>query len=415
MKRLVLSITLCGIIIACQTVPAITAVAGEQSATVAVTQPKPKVTVGKKQNSSTSTKKQATTGKSLPQSTSGGPSISADSAVLIDAGSGQIIFAKQPHKHRAPASTTKIMTTILALEYGDLEKVITVSDKAGSVGQATLHLDPGEKISLGNLVEGALIKSGNDACVAIAENIAGDEATFVSMMNRKARALGAFDTNFENTNGLPNSKHYSSAYDLALMARYGMTLPRFADTIRKKEAAIKSIDPKSTLPIRNTNKLLWMYEFADGVKTGTTNAAGKCLVSSATKNGRQLIAVVLDAPGRFEDSIRLLEYGFNNFESIKLAEAGDEAAKFQVYEADINEIPVVYGNAIEYLGKKAESVNVERKLVWSKPQIAPIEAGEQLGEVQYWLKGQLIAQAPLYATKTAKSKNIFKRLISGAK
>ncbi len=410
MYKIVVSILICISLVIGQSVSVSSAPSSDRKPVTTVAKSQTKRTAVKKQSRRPKQKRETISTKSVKAP--GSINISADAAVLIDAASGQVLFDRQAHKHRQPASTTKIMTAILALEYGDLDQIVTVSDKAAKVGQATIHLKPGEKISLRDLIEGALIKSGNDACVAIAENIAGDEMSFVNMMNTKARVLGAYDTNFENTNGLPNSKHYSSAYDLALMARYGMQLPLFADITRTKEAEIESIEPKSTLPVRNTNKLLWIYEFADGVKTGTTNAAGKCLVASATKNGRQLIAAVLDAPGRFQDCVKLLEYGFNNFEPIKLAEAGDEAAKFIVYEANVKEVPVVYGNAIEFLLKPGESSQVERQIIWSKPQIAPIWAGEQLGEVQYRLKGQLVAQSPVYATIAAKHKNFIKRLIS---
>jgi len=341
-----------------------------------------------------------------------GLNLTADAAVLIDASSGQVLYEKQADKKRAPASTTKIMTTILALEYGNPGDIVTVSEKAGKTGQATIHLDPGEKISLGNLIEGALIKSGNDACVAISEHVAGSEQTFVRMMNAKAKILGAYNTNFANTNGLPNSNHYSTAYDLALMARYGMKLPRFAEITQTKEAAIEFVEPNTALQIRNTNKLLWMYEFADGVKTGTTNAAGKCLVSSATKNGKQLVAVVLDSPGRFKDSINLLEYGFNNYQPVKLAEAGSVLTKFTVHQGQVPEVDAVIGANVEYLAHTGETEKVEQKLVWSKAQLPPIQAGEKLGEVQYWLKGRQVGQSPLYAASAVKEKSFFKRLVS---
>ena len=310
---------------------------------------------------------------------------------------------------------TKITDHSRTLEYGNPDDIVTVSDKAGRVGQASIYLDPGEKLTLGNLIEGALIKSGNDACVAIAEHIAGSEEIFVKLMNAKAKTLGAYDTHFANTNGLPNSDHYSTAYDLALMARYGMRLPRFAEITRTKEAEIEFVEPQSALPVRNTNKLLWMYEFADGVKTGTTNAAGKCLVSSATKNGRQLIAAVLDSPGRFADSMKLLEYGFNHFQPVKLAEAGDEAGMFAVADGSAAEVPAILGETVEFLAAPGDMEKVERKVLWSRPQTAPIQAGESLGEVQFWLRGKMLGQAQLYAGTTVKRRGLLNRLVSHAK
>ncbi len=340
----------------------------------------------------------------------GGLGLTADAAVLIDANSGQVLFEKNAYKRRPPASTTKIMTTILAMEYGKLDDVVTISDKAARVGQATIHLDPGEKLTLENLIEGALVKSGNDACVAISEHIAGLEEIFIRMMNAKAKALGAHDTQFANTNGLPNAKHYSTAYDLALMARYGMKLPRFSEITRFKEANIEFIEPNSILKVRNTNKLLWMYEFADGVKTGTTNAAGKCLVSSATKNGRQLIAVVLDSPGRFSDSIKLLEYGFNNFQLVSLGRPGDVLAKFPLSNGEIPEVPAVLGDTVEFLALPGDREKVEQRVIWDRDQEAPVQAGEKLGEVQFWLRGKQVGQTQLYSDKNVKKKGFIYKL-----
>ncbi|HWJ02166.1 MAG TPA: D-alanyl-D-alanine carboxypeptidase family protein [Verrucomicrobiae bacterium] len=357
--------------------------------------------------------------KSVPQRkaaktqvNTGALKITADAAVLIDAGSGQVLYEKNALKRRAPASTTKIMTAILAMEYGNVADVVTVSDKAGKVGQASLHLNPGQKLTLGNLIEGAMIKSGNDACVAIAEHVGGTEETFVRMMNAKAKVLGAHNTQFANTNGLPNSQHYSTAYDLAMIARYGTKIPRFAEITKTREADIEFIEPNSALHIRNTNKLLWMYQFADGVKTGTTNAAGKCLVSSATKNGRQLIAVVLDSPGRFTDSIKLLEYGFNNFKPVALVQAGDEVSVFPIENGSAPEVHVVAGETVEFLALPGDGEKVVKKIIWARPQVAPVTAGEQLGEVQYWLRDRQIGQAQLIATKNVQEKGFFAKLIN---
>lgn len=236
--------------------------------------------------------------------------VNADAAVLMEVETGKVLYEKNAYKRRAPASTTKIMTAILALELGRPEEIVTVSKKAAAVGEASIHLDPGEKVTLYELITGALVKSGNDACVAISEQIAGDEMQFVNMMNKKAVSLGALNTHFVNTNGLPNQGHYSCAYDLALMARYSMQNPEFASITRLKETEIHFLEPDVFMNLRNTNKLLWNYPLADGVKTGTTTAAGKCLVASATKNGQKLVAVVLASSDRFGEAQKLLEWGF---------------------------------------------------------------------------------------------------------
>jgi len=240
------------------------------------------------------------------------PSVTAHAAVLIDAKTGDILYDKYANKQLPPASTTKIMTAILGLELSSENEVATVSERADEMGESSIYLSKGEKIKVGELIEGALLRSGNDACVAIAENTAGSVEEFVSLMNKKAYAIGSKNTHFTNTNGLPDENHYSSAYDLAVMARYGLENKRFSEIVEMKYATLSYEYPLKSRAITNTNKLLWNYSYADGVKTGTTNAAGKCLVASAQKDNRRLICVVLNAPDRYGDSKKLLEWGFNN-------------------------------------------------------------------------------------------------------
>jgi D-alanyl-D-alanine carboxypeptidase (penicillin-binding protein 5/6) len=200
------------------------------------------------------------------------------------------------------------MTAILALELSQENEIVTVSEKADKTGESSIYLNKGDKIKMSELIEGALVKSGNDACVAIAEHTAGTMDTFVELMNKKALTIGAYNTHFVNPNGLPAKNHYSSAYDLALMARYALQNEKFAELVKTKYASITFDQPPKTEQFKNTNKLLWTYPFSDGVKTGTTNEAGKCLVASAHKDERKLICVVLNAPDRFGDAQRLFNW-----------------------------------------------------------------------------------------------------------
>jgi D-alanyl-D-alanine carboxypeptidase (penicillin-binding protein 5/6) len=235
--------------------------------------------------------------------------VTADGAILIDGETGQVLFEKQGFKIRPPASTTKIITAVLGLENADPKDVVVVSEKAGRTPGSSIYLHPGEQISLGELVEGALVRSGNDACVAIAEHLAGSEEHFAHWMSLKAFALGARNSEFINSNGLTHKKHLTTPYDLAQMARYGLKNQTFSAIVKQRTAYLERQGwPKQ---INNTNRLLWSYPFADVVKTGTTNAAGQCLVASATKGKKKLIAVVLHSDDRFGDCSRLLEYGFN--------------------------------------------------------------------------------------------------------
>ncbi len=331
-----------------------------------------------------------------------GLSVTAGSALLMDVESGDVLFEKNGYEKRPPASTTKMLTAILGLELGHPGEIVTVSSKAAAVGQATLHLDPGEKIMLYELITGALLHSGNDACVAIGEHIAGSEEKFVELMNTKAKLIGAVNTHFINTNGLPNKDHYSTAYDLALIARYGLKNPSFASITRQKETEIRFLEPDVMMDLRNTNKLLWSYPYADGVKTGTTTAAGKCLVASATKDGRQLVAVVLHAADRFGDAKKLLDWGFGQTQLVKIAQAGQSMAKF----------PLDNGQAVDVFTPLPLEVNIPVKdvsklsfqVVWSKEKNLTIKAGEQLGLGEVILDNKVIKKVPLLSEMDVEQK-----------
>jgi len=329
------------------------------------------------------------------------PTVSADAAVLIDAETGDILYDKQAFKKRPPASTTKIMTAILGLELGQPGEVVTVSPKAAAVGEATIYLDPGEKIILYELIRGALIESGNDACVAIAEHIAGNEEEFVKLMNKKALILGAKDTNFENTNGLPHKNHYSTAYDLAIIARYSMQNAMFSGITRQKEADIHFIEPDVWLHLKNTNKLLWSYPYADGVKTGTTNAAGKCLVASATKDGRQLIAVVLDAPNRFGDAQKLLEWGFAHTQTVKLADAGQVMGEYPLQPS--RGVKAFLSSPAVVTVPNSQVEQLRGKVVWDRDFELPLLPGEKVGRYEIWLGDIKLKSIPLLSETGVKA------------
>lgn len=245
----------------------------------------------------------------MPHLAMAGPKITAEAAILIDGKTGEILYEKNAFEPRPPASLTKVMTALLAVELGDLKATVSVSENAAHTGESRLNLMAGESIDLENLLYGALLKSGNDTCVAIGEYIGGDEKKFVEMMNLKAKLLGCGQTNFVNTNGLPDPSHYSTAYDLSLMARAGLQNPTFKTIVQTQYYTVHWKN-KRQVQIKNTNRLLQFYDGAIGVKTGTTNAAGQCLIAAAQRNDTQLIVVVLKSSNRFLDSTILLDYGF---------------------------------------------------------------------------------------------------------
>ncbi len=238
------------------------------------------------------------------------PGIGAHSYILMDSQTGRVLAQRKAWTKRAPASTTKIITGIIALETGNTDSPVQVSPKAAATGEASLELKEGEVLTLEALLYGALLCSGNDACVAISEHIAGSEERFSYLMNQKAFLIGAVDSNFINPHGLPAKGHYSTAYDLALLARYSLRNTHFGKIVSSKTKVINTITPNKKRYLYNTNQLLWGTVGANGVKTGTTVEAGRCLVASVTRDGRQLITVVLKSPDRYRDTLKLLEYGF---------------------------------------------------------------------------------------------------------
>ncbi|KUO66047.1 MAG: D-alanyl-D-alanine carboxypeptidase [Gracilibacter sp. BRH_c7a] len=322
------------------------------------------------------------------------PYVTAHSAILMDAQTGSILYERDAHKQRPPASTTKILTAIVALELADLDEVVTVSEKADKVGESSLYLNKNDKLKLGELIEGALVKSGNDACVAIAEQTAGSLDNFIKIMNLKAVSIGAYNTNFTNPHGLPDKNHYTTAYDLAVMARYGLGIPEFSEIVQRKVATVNYEYPQKNRVINNTNKLLYNYYLADGVKTGTTNAAGKCLVASASKNGRRLICVVLNAPDRFGDAQRLLEWGFNNTEIVSLGKKGDRVTNHPSYQESLS---VALGRDVVLCLESARLNEIRLQVEFLKGIYPPINKGDILGSYNIFMADKLIKEVPLVA------------------
>ena len=325
------------------------------------------------------------------------PRINAGAAILVEAVSGMILYAKNEHMRRSPASTTKIMTAIVTLEKGNPHDVVTVSPKAARTGGSSLWLKAGEKIVLAELLEGVMLRSANDGSVALAEHIGGSEQNFAKLMNVKAREIGAINTNFCNAHGLTAPNHYSSAYDLALMTRYGFGLPEFVRIVGTREEAVEWYQGAKTRPVRNTNRLLWSFAGADGVKTGTTNRAGYCLVASATRDGRRFIAVVLNSPDRWGEAARLLEYGFNNFTLKLLAKAETPAVKVAVPQGYPGEVALYpRRDLMVVLPKGKEREGQCRVHLDPAALLLPVKAGATVGRLSFYFQGQEVDWVELY-------------------
>ena len=250
------------------------------------------------------------------------PSIAAASAVLMDADTGQVLYAKNPHVRRPNASTTKIMTAILIVENCGMNNVITADKAASETPFTSLNLRPGEQITVKDLLTGMLMRSANDAAVAAAEHIAGTVPKFADMMNKKAVEIGCADTHFVTPNGLYDPNHYSSAYDLCLMAKYALRYPVFNEAINTKKYTLASRTiNRQDLVVFSKSKFLKDYPGADGVKSGYTKQAGYCYVGSATRNGWRLISSVLKSENSGSDTVALMDYGFTNYQPVNVARA----------------------------------------------------------------------------------------------
>ena len=247
---------------------------------------------------------------------------SASSAILMEAESGRVLYEQNAHEERLIASITKLMTALVALESGhDLEETVTVGEACTRAEGSSLYLRPGEEISLKGLLYGVMLRSGNDAALAVAEHCGGSVEEFVGRMNEKAAQLGMVNSHFANPNGLNAEGHYSSAYDMALLARACLENEALAEIAATKSATVDG------RVLTNHNKLLWQYEGCIGLKTGYTEKAGRTLVSAARRGGMTLIAVTLNDPDDWRDHTALLDYGFSTYAPVTLTEEGKAVAR----------------------------------------------------------------------------------------
>jgi len=250
-----------------------------------------------------------------PLFAAGNPNPTAQSAILLDATSGKVLYSKNAWAIMAPASTTKIMTAIIALERLNLNSTITIPTVAAAKEGSSMHLAAREKKTVRELLYGLMLVSGNDAATALAIAISGSEDKFARLMNQKAGQLGMKNTNFKNASGLPAINHYTTAYDMAILSRYAMKNGNFAKIVGTKVKEVSNAKPGTIRRLINHNKLLWRYQYTTGVKTGYTRNAGGCLVSTACYNGKKLIAVILKSNYIYDDSQKLFSYGFSKTNS----------------------------------------------------------------------------------------------------
>lgn len=332
--------------------------------------------------------------------------VSAKSAILYEPKTETILFSKDIHRTREIASTTKIMTAVVVLENAELDEIVTVPKSCTGIEGTSLYLKEGEKLSVSDLLYGMLLKSGNDAATVLAHYVGdGSVQDFVGMMNEKADSIGLFDTHFKNPSGLPDDGHYSTAYDMARLTAYAMENPSFSEIVATKE---KTITGRS---LKNHNKLLWLYNGANGVKTGFTKAAGRCLVSSAERDGLELIAVTLSAPNDWNDHEALFDYGFSNYE-LYSENKFDEVTSLSVVGGKSATVNVSVKEHTYFLAEKNDVF--ERKVLIPKFIYAPVKAGDEVGKIIYKVNGEKVCSVSIISDDTVdflEKKNFFEKIL----
>ncbi len=340
------------------------------------------------------------------------PDVAARSYVLLDFQSGQVIQSLDPHRRVDPASLTKLMTaylTFTAVKQGrlKLDQTLPVSEKAWKVEGSRMFLAPNMAPKVEDLMKGMIVQSGNDACIVLAEGIAGSEDAFATLMNREAKRLGMQNTHFVNATGLPHPQHYSTAHDLALLAAALIRdFPEYYPLYSMKEFRYNNI----TQP--NRNRLLWQDPYVDGVKTGYTEAAGYCLIASAKRGEMRLISVVLGTGSdseRAAESQKLLNYGFQFYETYRLYQRGQTVSTLPVFKGSANQVKAGFDRDIFLTLPRGQYAHAKASLTTRQPLLAPLVAGQPVGTVTISIEGQPLASYTLQALENVKVAGLFGR------
>jgi len=325
----------------------------------------------------------------LPTIGQAAPSVSAKHAILIEQSTGRVLYEKNAHDEAWIASITKILTAIIAIESGKLDEIATASRNAIYTEGSSIYLEQGEKMKLKDLVYGLMLRSGNDAAVAIAEHVGGSEEGFIYLMNEKAKWLGMTNSHFDNPHGLDSETHYSSAYDMAMLMRYAMN----NDIFRTISGTESYKSESRSYSWQNKNKLLTqLYEYCTGGKTGYTKQTGRTLVTTAEKDGVELIAVTLDAPDDWRDHTTMFEWGFENFDMEPLAEKGN--VLYNLTNTNTHTSGYIKHD-VYYPLTDTEKQSVYEQTYLLKTNQA-IQAGDVMGKTIYYLNDKPITEAAIY-------------------
>lgn len=338
------------------------------------------------------------------------PIIKAKAAIVIDGMTGKVLYNKNAEEQRYPASTTKIMSLIVALEHGNLEDMVTASSHAASTEGSSLWLTEGEQLKLLDLLYGIMLISGNDATVAVAEHISGSVEKFAQLMTEKAHAIGAKNTNFANSSGLPDPNHFTTAHDLARITAYGYKNPLFSEIVSTKHKVIPWAGKDFGRDLYNENRMLWLSEGGNGVKTGYTDLAGRCLVSGAKRNNIQLIAVVLDSETMWDDSIALLDFGFSQVEAKTLVKEDDIFKTVRVINGKNEIIKLIAKNDLTVPISDHDQDAFSTVIDAPNKIEAPVVKGQTVGTIRILYHNQEIAAVDLLAEEESERKSFFRLL-----
>ncbi len=347
------------------------------------------------------------------------PTLAVKAYVLRDFSSQNILANQASTKRVEPASLTKVMTAYLsfkALKNGHLSltQTLPISERAWKAEGSRMFVEPNKPVTVDELLHGMIIQSGNDASIALAEGIGSSEEAFADLMNKQAAELGMKNTHYMNATGLPDPQHYTTAEDLSLLAT--ALIRDFPDQYKRLYSIKEYTYNKITQP--NRNRLLWLDPYVDGMKTGHTETAGYCLISSAKRGETRLISVILGAPNesaRATESQKLLNYGFQFFESTLVYKKNQSIKQLQVWKGVDNSISATVANDVFVTLPKGEYAKVKVNMTSKQPLLAPIQAGQEIGSIEFSLNGKVIATKPLIASKAVEVAGIFGRLLDSVK
>lgn len=342
------------------------------------------------------------------------------SAILIERDTGSVLYEKNSGEQLPPASMTKVMTMLLIMEAIDEGKLswdekIRTSEYAASMGGSQIFLEPGEEMTTKQMLQGIAIGSGNDASVAMAERIAGSEEAFVEMMNKKAKELGLKNTQFQNPTGLSAKEHYSTAHDMAIMAKELLKYEKITDYTGTYEAYLRE-DTDKKFWLVNTNRLVRFYPGVDGLKTGFTSEAKYCLTATAEKDGMRVIAVVFGAPTSKERNAqvtKMLDFAFSQYKTHPMYERNHVLGKVEVSKGEKKMVEALTSEPISLLTKKGESIKeIEQKITLNKKIKAPVQKGDQIATLTLKKDGKVLVESPLVAKEDSSEASwwtLFKR------